>query len=240
MIADCQSGHSLTIGASEQCGNRMPQCLNGSMPQSIAHAQSLITRECPDWQSAIINGPASPRLRLAAPRPALKAIGVRFEVAPATWTRRRAPVSRRRPTCSAWRAAKAHAVAAPQRGGWSSAPTRLSPSTAPSSARPTARPRPRQMLERLAGRVARGAHRRGAGARRGLDRGRCATTRVWFAPMTSEDIQRYVATGRVARQGRRLWDSGPNLAVRSPGGGLVHECRRPAGRAGLGPADALS
>jgi septum formation protein len=52
----------------------------------------------------------------------------------------------------------------------------------------------RQMLERLAGRV----HEVHTGVALALDEDStvaCATTRVWFAPMTSEDIQRYISTG---------------------------------------------
>jgi septum formation protein len=52
----------------------------------------------------------------------------------------------------------------------------------------------RQMLERLAGRV----HEVRTGVALALDEDStvaCATTRVWFAPMTSEDIQRYISTG---------------------------------------------
>jgi septum formation protein len=52
----------------------------------------------------------------------------------------------------------------------------------------------RQMLERLAGRV----HEVHTGVALALDEDStvaCATTRVWFAPMTSEDILRYISTG---------------------------------------------
>jgi septum formation protein len=52
----------------------------------------------------------------------------------------------------------------------------------------------RQMLQRLAGR-AHEVHTGVALVRDGDSTVACATTRVWFSPMTSEDIQAYVASG---------------------------------------------
>jgi septum formation protein len=53
--------------------------------------------------------------------------------------------------------------------------------------------RAREMLERLAGRVHE-VHTGVALVRDGDSTVECATTRIWFAPMTFEDIETYVAT----------------------------------------------
>jgi septum formation protein len=168
----------------DQCRNRLPTA-------SIANTPD----ECPDlaiWQSSmdpLLLASASPRRAEL-----LKAIGVAFEVAPANVDE--TPGTGESPEAYVERlaAAKAHAVAVAHRGRLVLGADTTVTVDGAILGKADSEGDARQMLERLAGRV----HEVHTGVALVLDGDStvaCATTRVWFAPMTSEDIQRYLATG---------------------------------------------
>jgi septum formation protein len=134
-------------------------------------------------------------LASASPRRAqlLKAIGVPFEVAPANVDETPGAAEPPESYVERLAAAKAHAVAMAHRGrlvlGADTTVTVEGVILGKAEDESDAR----QMLERLAGR-AHEVHTGVALVRDANPTVACATTRVWFAPMTSEDIQRYIST----------------------------------------------